>query len=195
VWQAVNVRDLRWLTAVVIPVALTVAGCGSSLQRSAGPSRRAIVAAFHGSPAPLAALHVQADQLLGGGASGFRTRMRSLRGHPVIVNLWASWCVPCQTEFPIYQKVAVRYGREIGFLGLDVHDSKGDASAWLKRYPVTYPSYVDPDRRIEAWLRTIEGTPQTFFFNAQGREEYDHGGPYTTVRSLERDIRTYLGVR
>jgi hypothetical protein len=44
-------------------------------------------------------------------------------------------------------------------------------------------------------LRTIEGTPQTFFFNPQGREEYDHGGPYTSVRSLERDIRTYLGVR
>jgi cytochrome c biogenesis protein CcmG, thiol:disulfide interchange protein DsbE len=191
----VNVRVSRWLTAVVIPLALAVGGCGSSLQRSAGPSRRAIEAAFHGSPAPLVALHVQADQLLGGGVSGFHARMRSLRGHPVIVNLWASWCLPCQTEFPIYQKVAVRYGGEVAFLGLDVHDSKGDASAWLKRYPVTYPSYFDPDRAIETSLRTIEGTPQTFFFNARGREEYDHGGPYTTVRSLERDIRTYLGVR
>jgi cytochrome c biogenesis protein CcmG, thiol:disulfide interchange protein DsbE len=191
----VNVRVLRWLTVVVIPVALAVAGCGSSLPRSAGPSRRAIEAAFHGSPAPLAALHHQANRLLGGGVSGFRARMQSLRGHPLIVNLWASWCVPCQTEFPIYQKVAVRYGSKVAFLGLDVHDTESHASAWLKRYPVTYPSYLDPDRAIETSLRTIEGTPQTFFFNAQGREEYDHGGPYTNVRSLERDIRTYLGVR
>jgi thiol-disulfide isomerase/thioredoxin len=186
---------LRWLTVVVIPVALAVAGCGSSLQRSAGPSRRAIEAAFHGSPAPLAALHHQANELLGGGVSGFRARMQALRGHPLIVNLWASWCAPCQTEFPLYQKVAVRYGSAVAFLGLDVHDTAGDASAWLKRFPVTYPSYLDPNRAIETSLRTIEGTPQTFFFNAQGREEYDHGGPYTNVRSLERDIRTYLGVR
>jgi cytochrome c biogenesis protein CcmG/thiol:disulfide interchange protein DsbE len=180
---------------VVVPVALAVVGCGSSLPRSAGPSRRAIEAAFHGSPTSLVALHEESDQLLGGGVPAFRARLRALRGHPVVVNLWASWCVPCQTEFPIYQKVAVRDGSKVAFLGLDVHDTKGDAAAWLRRYPVTYPSYVDPNRAIETSLRTIEGTPQTFFFNARGREEYDHGGPYTTVRSLERDIRTYLGVR
>jgi thiol-disulfide isomerase/thioredoxin len=180
---------------VVVSVALAVTGCGGSQPRSAGPGRRAIDAAFHGSPPALAALHEQADALLGGGVSAFRARLRALRGHPVVVNLWASWCVPCQTEFPIYQKVAVRDGGTVAFLGLDVHDSTGEAAAWLKRYPVTYPSYLDPNRSIETSLRTIEGTPQTFFFNARGREEYDHGGPYTSVASLQRDIRTYLGVR
>ena len=180
---------------VVVPVALAVAGCGSSLSHSAGPSRRAIEAAFHGSPPALVALHEQADKLLGGGVSAFHARLRALRGRPVVVNLWASWCGPCQTEFPIYQKVAVRDGSKVAFLGLDVHDTQSDAATWLKRYPVTYPSYVDPNRAIETSLRTIEGTPQTFFFNARGREEYDHGGPYTTVAALQRDIHTYLGVR
>jgi cytochrome c biogenesis protein CcmG, thiol:disulfide interchange protein DsbE len=181
--------------AIMVPLALAIAGCGSSLPHSAGPSRRVIETAFHGSSPALVAVHEQADALLGGGVTAFRARLRALRGHPVVVNLWASWCVPCQTEFPVLQKVAVRDGGTVAFLGLDVHDTQRAAGAWLKRYPVTYPSYLDPDRAIESSLRTIEGTPQTFFFNARGREEYDHGGPYTTVASLERDIRTYLGVR
>jgi cytochrome c biogenesis protein CcmG/thiol:disulfide interchange protein DsbE len=181
--------------AVVVPLSLVISGGGGALPRSSGPARRAIEVAFHGSPQALVGLHAQADMLLGGGAAAFRARMRALRGHPVVVNLWASWCVPCQTEFPVYQKVAVHDGSKVAFLGLDVHDTRSDAAAWLKRYPVTYPSYLDPNRAIETSLRTIEGTPQTFFFDAQGREEYDHGGPYTTVAALERDIRTYLGVR
>lgn len=180
---------------VVVALALAVVGCGSSLPRSAGPSRRAIEAAFHGSPSALVAVHAQADELLDGGVAAFRARLRALRGHPVVVNLWASWCEPCQSEFPVYQKVAVRDGGRVAFLGLDVHDTRSAAAAWLRRYPVTYPSYLDPHRAIETSLRTIQGTPQTFFFDARGREQYDHGGPYTTVAALQRDIRTYLGVR
>jgi cytochrome c biogenesis protein CcmG, thiol:disulfide interchange protein DsbE len=180
--------------AIALPAVIALAGCGSSAPRSAAPSRTAVEAAFRGSPAPLAALHAQAGDILGGGVAAFRRRLDGLRGHPVIVNLWGSWCVPCESEFPIFQTAAVRYGRRIGFLGVDVHDSAGAARSFLKRFPVTYPSYGDPDRSIEASLRTLEGTPQTFFFNARGREEYDHGGAYASLSSLERDIRTYLHV-
>jgi cytochrome c biogenesis protein CcmG/thiol:disulfide interchange protein DsbE len=151
-------------------------------------------AAFRGSPTALAGVHRQADRILQGGVAAFRARLHALRGHPVIVNLWGSWCEPCQSEFPVFQKAAVRYGRRIAFLGVDVNDQAAAATAFLKRFPVTYPSYFDPHRTIEASLRTIEGTPQTFFFDARGREQFDRGGPYTTLASLERDIHLYLGV-
>jgi cytochrome c biogenesis protein CcmG/thiol:disulfide interchange protein DsbE len=194
VWQAVGVRVLSALTAIAIPVALALAGCGSSAPHSAAPSRTVVQTAFHGSPPALAAVHAQSNQLLGGGVPAFRSRLHALRGHPVIVNLWGSWCEPCQSEFPVFQRAAVRYGRRVAFLGVDVHDTSSAARAFLKRFPVTYPSYADPDRKIEAWLQTLEGTPQTFFFNARGREEFDHGGQYTSLAALERDIHTYLGV-
>ena len=184
-----------WLVVIAIPVGLSICGCGAaSPSHDPGPSRAAIRADLGGSPPALAAVHAQADAILGGGATAFEARLRALRGHPVVVNLWASWCGPCQTEFPIYQQVAARYGRRIAFLGVDENDTRPHAAAWLKRFPVTYPSYFDPRRAIDVPLRTLAGTPQTFFFDARGREQYDHGGPYTSAASLRSDIRTYLGI-
>ena len=100
----------------------------------------------------------------------------------------------CPVKDEVY-RVAARYGRRIAFLGVDERDTRSAALAWLRRFPVTYPSFFDPDRSIDVPLRTLAGTPQTFYFDAQGREQYDHGGPYTSVASLRSDIHTYLGIR
>ena len=76
-------------------------------QRRRPPGRRFDLAKAQrelaGAPAPLAALHDQSAQLLGGGRAAFRKRARELEGYPVVVNKWASWCAPCRTEFPIFQ--------------------------------------------------------------------------------------------
>jgi cytochrome c biogenesis protein CcmG/thiol:disulfide interchange protein DsbE len=190
------VRLNVFLVVLAVPLSLAVSGCGTATPaHNPGPTRAAIRAAFRGSPAPLAAVHAQADELLGGKSKALEARLHALRGHPVVINLWASWCGPCQTEFPLFQQAAVKYGRRIAFLGVDEDDTHAGATSWLKRFPVTYPSYSDPNRSIDATLRTLEGTPQTFFISAQGREEYDHGDAYTSAASLSRDIRTYLGVR
>src|SRR6202042_2445867 len=129
------------------------AGCGESQARSDAPSHGAQAAAFEGSPPPLAALHAQSNKLLGGGVSAFRSRMGSLKGYPVVVNKWASWCGPCQTEFPAFQRASVKYGRQVAFVGVDGKDSNPSAAAFLRRFPVTYPSYVDPKESI---ARTIQ---------------------------------------
>ena len=150
---------------------------------------------FRGSPAPLAALHGQANQLLGGGAPAFKARLQALRGYPVIVNLWASWCEPCQSEFPIYQRVAVAYGRRVAFLGIDAKDSNANAAAFLRRFPVTYPSYTDPSGAIERSIDAYSAYPQTFYFNARGGLAYDNAGPYTSVVEFEHDIAFYLHVK
>jgi cytochrome c biogenesis protein CcmG/thiol:disulfide interchange protein DsbE len=174
-------------------VAAGVAGCGSEAHNAA-PNRVSVKIAFQGSPAPLASLHAQADQLLAGGPAAFKARLRELRGYPVVVNLWASWCEPCQSEFPVYQKVAVAYGRRVAFIGIDAKDSNSNAAAFLRRFPVTYPSYTDEQGTIERSINAYTAYPQTFYFGRGGAMVYDKAGPYESVADLKKDIAYYLHV-
>ena len=172
-------------------IGLVLAGCGAQA-RSAAPAPARIAAAFEHSPPVLAALHAQADRLLGGGPSAFAARLSSLRGYPVVVNKWASWCEPCQTEFPAFQRAAVKYGRQVAFVGIDGKDSDGSAAAFLGQFPVSYPSYVDPREDIARTIQAAIYYPQTVYFDRQGKIVYDHAGPYETAAALEQDIRRYV---
>jgi cytochrome c biogenesis protein CcmG/thiol:disulfide interchange protein DsbE len=177
-----------------VAVVAVVAGCGSQAHNEA-PSPQVVHDAFGGSPAPLAGLHAQANQLLSGGPVAFKARLRALRGYPVVVNLWASWCEPCQSEFPVYQRVAVAYGRRVAFLGIDTQDSNDNAASFLKRFPVTYPSYTDPHGRIPGSVGADpQYMPQTLYFSRAGSMIYDKAGPYVTAADLKRDIAFYLHV-
>src|SRR3954470_3372416 len=62
----------------------------------------------------------RSPQLLDG--KGFRARLAALRGKPVVVNIWGSWCIPCRQEFPIFQRVSAAMGKRVVFLGLDTQD-------------------------------------------------------------------------
>src|SRR5271163_829604 len=106
------------------------------------PSPAQVQAALADSPPPLAALHTQSGQLLGGGERALRARLASLRGYPVVVNKWASWCEPCRSEFGVFERASARLGRRVAFVGVDSNDD-GDAHAFLAAHPVAYPSYVD----------------------------------------------------
>jgi cytochrome c biogenesis protein CcmG/thiol:disulfide interchange protein DsbE len=122
--------------------------------------------------------------------------LRGLRGYPVIVNKWGSWCPPCRQEFPVFQRVAAHLGRRVAFLGDDVNEaSVHDAVNWLARFPLTYPSFSDHSNAIANLLGrpTATYTPVTYFYNARGRQVFYHDGPYVSVASLEHDIRFYLG--
>jgi cytochrome c biogenesis protein CcmG/thiol:disulfide interchange protein DsbE len=177
--------------AALIVAGLALAGCGSQ-PRSQAPSAPSAAAAFKGSPAPLAGLHAQADKLLGGGTRAFSARLKSLRGYPVVVNKWASWCGPCQIEFPAFQRASVTYGRQVAFVGLDGKDSNDSAAAFLRRFPVSYPSYVDPQENIARAISAAIYYPQTVYFDRHGNPVFDHAGPYETAAALEQDIRRYL---
>ncbi len=170
---------------------VTLAGCGASPTHSAAPSAGTVAAAFKGSPPPLAALHAQANRLISGGPSAFKSLLAGLRGYPVVVNKWASWCGPCQSEFPAYQQASVVFGRRVAFVGIDGKDHNGAATAFLQRFPVTYPSYVDPQESIARTIQAATYYPQTVYFDRQGKIVFDHAGPYLSAGSLERDIRRY----
>ena len=165
--------------------------CGADEPESNAPSASEVKTAFKGSPPALASLHSDANKLLGGEKSDFEARMKELRGHPVVVNKWGSWCAPCRGEFPFFQLVALKLGKSVGFLGLDGSDNDGNARKFLKKFPVTYPSYRDPDEKIGPSIQAGVAYPTTVFFDKNGKLVYAHPGPYDKESELIADIRRY----
>lgn len=177
----------------MLAVAALIAGCGTTA-RNAAPPAATVAQAFRDSPPQLASLHAQGSRLLGGSAPAFKARLAELRGYPVVVNLWASWCEPCQSEFPVYQRVSVALGRRVAFLGIDGKDQNAAAASFLRRFPVSYPSYTDPNGAIESAIQAISYFPQTLYFDRRGTMVYDKAGPYLSMAELRHDIRFYLHV-
>jgi thiol-disulfide isomerase/thioredoxin len=141
--------------------------------------------------AAFASLHSEADRLIPGSPERFARVLRSLRGYPVVVNEWASWCPACVFEFRFFQSAARRYGQHLAFLGVDVSDSDADARAFLAKLPVPYPSYSDPDTAIAQSLEASGYYPQTLYLDRRGEVVFDHSGSYADVAALERDIKHY----
>ncbi len=183
---------LAVLLAALVVFAILVAGGSHGTPHSAALSKSAVAASLSGSPPALAALHAQANQLLQGGPKAFETRLRQLRGYPVVINKWASWCGPCQTEFPAYQRASVAYGRQVAFIGIDGKDPGTGAAEFLRRFPVSYPSYVDLHEDIARAVQAATYYPQTVYVDRAGKEVYDHAGPYETAAALEQDVRRYV---
>jgi cytochrome c biogenesis protein CcmG, thiol:disulfide interchange protein DsbE len=186
-------RSGRTVIAVAALVALlAVTGCAGS---DAGnpDSRLSLEQAtqpLSGAPAPLTEIRDQANQLLGGGADAFERRLAALRGHPVVVNNWASWCGPCRFEFPFLQSQASKHARDVAFLGVDSEDSESAARDFLAQIPLPYPSYSDPDKAIRQELRAI-GYPATVFYDRMGNLIYSHQGQYRSEADLATDIDRY----
>lgn len=148
-------------------------------------------ARLSGSPAPLASLHAQAGDLLPGGLRALQSRLAALRGRAVVINKWASWCVPCRSELGAFQRVSLARGRQVAFIGIDSEDtSRADALAFLRSFPVSYPSYYDESGAVGRTITDSSFTPVTVFLDRSGRQ-YIHQGPYPDRAKLERDVRRY----
>ena len=142
VWQAVQ-RGCA-LSLVALAAAVVVAGCGSSQPKNEAPSHQRVNAAFKGSPAPLASLHAQANQLLGGGPTAFEPRLASLQGLPGRRQQVGLVVRPVPDRVPGVPAAAVAFGKKVAFMGIDGKDQNPAAAAFLQQFPVTYPSYTDP---------------------------------------------------
>jgi cytochrome c biogenesis protein CcmG, thiol:disulfide interchange protein DsbE len=178
------------LALVISVCAVLVAGCGSH-PKSAAPSKAAEEKALAGSPPALASIHKEGSQLVGGGTDAFKQRLATLRGHGVVVNKWAAWCGPCRQEFPVFQQASVKFGKNVAFLGVDSNDNNGDAKTFLKQFPVSYPSYSDPNLKIAETMNAVGAFPTTVIYDSQGKIANTHIGPYTSDAALAADIRRY----
>jgi len=100
--------------------------------------------------------------------SGGMLRLHSLKGKPVLLNFWASWCIPCRAETPLLVRLHKIYGpRGVAFVGIDVEDDESDARRFIGQYHVDYPVVRSSDEQVMR-AYAIQGIPTTVFIGANG---------------------------
>ena len=103
--------------------------------------------------------------LLGGGD----LTDNDLRGQPVVLNFWASWCIPCRDEAPLLQEVAARYRAEgVRVIGVNIQDTEDGARSFVDEFDISYEILRDADQSLAKALG-VKGLPVTFFIDRQGR--------------------------
>ena len=188
--RALGILAALALVGVLI-IGLTQAGSGDPADTASDFDLAAARERLRGAPAPLAALHEQSAELLEGDESVFKARLKELEGHPVVVNVWGSWCPPCRREFPLFQEVATELGREVAFLGIDTVDPRDNAERWLEQRPIPYPSYRDPRGSLARFVGGAGGAPITTFYDATGKRVFVKQGEYRRKADLLADIEEY----
>ena len=104
------------------------------------------------------------------------TKLEDFRGKTVLVNFWASWCIPCRAEAPALESAWQKHkGKAVVFVGVNTQDKEEDAKAFMKEFGITYLNGPDRNGNI-AVDYGVWGIPQTFFIDPQGRITYKHAG-------------------
>lgn len=180
--------------AVLVVVAAIVVGIGESLKpepAGRGPSSEATKRVRDRAPAPLRALYAKGDALRHLQGDEFVAMVRRLRGYPVVINKWASWCKPCRQEFPMLRRVSASYGDRVAFIGVNAGDAREPARAFLRENPTLYPQVIDPDEQISKALRAERVFPSTVFLDREGDIVTVAPGPFATEAKLEQAIRRF----
>jgi cytochrome c biogenesis protein CcmG/thiol:disulfide interchange protein DsbE len=112
--------------------------------------------------------------------------LEKLRGTPVVLNFWASWCLSCRDEAKVLEAGWQRYGPGVAFVGIAVNDDEGPAEDFIRQYGKTYHLGSDVDGSV-AVDYGLYGVPETFFIGRDGRILSRHIGPLT-VDDLDRRV-------
>jgi cytochrome c biogenesis protein CcmG, thiol:disulfide interchange protein DsbE len=194
----------RWIAVVALAVA-TVSACSATHVVSiepgpggTGPSA-ALVATANLQPCPTSAAPTASgglpDVTLPCLGKGPAVNMAGLAGKPTVVNIWGSWCVPCQAEAGFLSAAYDKTHGKVRFLGVDTQDEADSALDFGSHVspPVRYPSVFDEDKKVILALH-YTGPPETVFLDRTGRIVHIHLGKYDSTAAVRADIATYLHV-
>ena len=167
----------RWSrTAAALGATGLLAGCGPSLPAGGAATP---------SPAPGFALL---------GTDGARHTLADYRGQVVLVNFWATWCLPCRAEIPdLEHEWRLHRGDGVAIVGIDWREPAADASAFLAEIGATYPVLLDTDGAAYT-AYGVEGLPKTFILDRQGRVLVVRSGIVRRAR-LDAEIRAAMAGR
>jgi cytochrome c biogenesis protein CcmG/thiol:disulfide interchange protein DsbE len=197
----VRTAPLSLLAVAALAVALAACGDAGGARAPAAdaapapaPAARTTTTATTASePASaLARNAADANRLVGEGADDLEARLASLKGRPVVVNQWASWCGPCRFEFPFFAAAVKRHGATVAFVGVDYMDSRDGAQGFLDEQPPGFPSVYDGDGKAARAIGGGRAMPTTLFIGADGRTRHAKLGGYAKASELDADIRRHL---
>jgi cytochrome c biogenesis protein CcmG, thiol:disulfide interchange protein DsbE len=186
-------RPGRLLILVVLVVVAVVLPAGAALLDRREPAARwearapATVAPTvqvyePGTPAP--ALRLE-------GLDGGRVDLAALRGRPVVVNFWATWCEPCVREFPLLRRAAASHRPDrLAVVGVLTNDRPGEGRAFVRRHDATWPVGLDPTAGVAVTWGAV-GLPHTYFIRPDGTLASHQLGELTKA-ALDRQLATIL---
>lgn len=195
-------RAVLLLAAVaVICSACTSKSASTQVPLPAGPGLSELIGKAHLDPCPVTAPQPAAgkslpDLTLPCLGKGPAVHLDGLRGRPTVLNIWGSWCGPCQTETRYLAQVYDEMKRSVLFLGVDTEDDPMSALDFAPHVtpPMRYPQVEDESKKLLIALNLPSAVPTTVFVAGSGRIVKISPGPYRSAAALRADIKRYLGV-